>query len=104
MLRATVLGMVTAEPLTASRTLAANAANTPTALTAGFVDVLVEGWIDELIGELMVCVTLMGSDGVRAVRNGRKFKVITLVIQPMENHTALALQRFVKVVLEEFFA
>ena len=45
--------------LTTSRTLVVSAANTPTTLTTGFVDVLVEGLIDVLIDALMACVTLI---------------------------------------------
>ena len=71
-LSATVLGMVAAEPFTTSSTLVVSTADTTTEPTAEFVEVLVEGLIDELIGALVACVILNGSDGVRAVRDGRK--------------------------------
>ena len=67
-----VLGMATAEPLTTSRTLVVSAVDTLTALIAVLVDVLVEGLVDELIGALMACATLVGSDGVYALRDGQK--------------------------------
>ena len=64
--------MVTAEPLTTSRTLVFSTADTRIALTAGLVDVLVEWLIDELIVALILGVTLIGSDCVRAGRDGGK--------------------------------
>ena len=52
-LTATVLGMVTAESLTTSRTLVASVGDTPTALTVGFIDVLVDGLVYRLVNVLV---------------------------------------------------
>ena len=59
--------MVAEEPFTTSSTLVVSTADTTTEPTAELVEVLVEGLIDALIGALVDCVTLNGSDGLRAV-------------------------------------
>ena len=64
--------MVAAEPFTTSSTLVVSTANITTEPTAEFVEVLVEGLINELIGTLVACVIFNGSDGVRVVRDSRK--------------------------------
>ena len=62
---ATVLGMVAAEPFMTSSTLVVSTADITTEPTA---EVLVEGLIDEMIGALVACVTLNGSNGERRER------------------------------------
>ena len=64
--------MVAAEPFTTSSMLVLSTADITAEPAAEFVEVLVGGLIDELIGTLMACVTFNGSDGVCVVRDGRK--------------------------------